>query len=240
MQVFFISLFFVFSIPTFAQEEDTMKVSVFLKDLNALKTERDNAVKLCDSFKKVNQEIYKRDSVNSIRINSLEQENDSLDTLLTKLHVDYEKSNKKLANIVSNFLYIAYEAYSVDNIAIPAFEAITIPSLREKNEIKYNLLKCYKQDIQSFLNFIKEVKAEYKNNPFASKSSDVKNAFIQKLHHQVFYKNYVKYDRWRETYLGKRIVKVENELKNSSGSKKPNFDSIESELNNCLKSEEEL
>lgn len=220
--------------PSFAQkEEDTLKVSVLLKDFNTLKTERDSAVYLCDSINKVNQSVCER-------INSLKQEIASLNTQFTKLHDDYVVSNKKLANIASNFLFIAYEAYSVDNIAIPAFEAITIPSLREKNEIKYNLLKRYQQDIQSLLNFLNEVKAEYKNNPFASKSSDVKNTFIQKLRNQDFYKNYEKYDRWRETYLGKQIVKVENVLNNSGGSKKPNFDSIENELKNCLKSAEEL
>lgn len=219
------------SISSLAQEEkdnvnETDTISLY--EFNTLKEERDSAVQNYNSLLHLYNAVCKRDSMNSIRI-------DSLQTSLNYLNANNENVNKKLANIASNFLYIPYEAYSIEKIAIPAFEAISLSSLRKKNEIKYTLLKNYQQDILSLLNFIHETKESF-NNPFASKTSDTKNLYINKLHAQNFYKTYIQYSDWKSTYLGKKITKIESILVNSNGAKKPNFDEIENELSNCLKS----
>ena len=230
------------SISSLAQEEkDNVNEidSVSLNDFNTLKEERDNAEQKYKSLLHSYNDVCKRDSMNSIHITSMNQKVDSLQALFNNLNADYENANKKLANIASNFLYIPYEAYSVEKIAIPAFEAISVSYLREKNEIKYILLKNYKEDIISLLGYIKSVKEKY-NNPFASKTPEVKNQCLNQLHNQQFYRSYIQYNDWKATYLGRQIIKVESILKSFSGSNQPNFDSIEKELNNCIKSTEAL
>ena len=57
------------------------------------------------------------------------------------------KSDKALISMASNFIYIPYEAYSVDSIAIPAYESVQDLILKLQYEIRYQLLKNYKEDV---------------------------------------------------------------------------------------------
>ena len=70
-----------------------------------------------------------------------------------------------LVNIISNFLYIPYEAYSIEKIAIPASNNIFDERLKHKQKIKFDLLKSYQNDIRSLMQFLKETQEDLKK-PF--------------------------------------------------------------------------
>ena len=146
------------------------------------------------------------------------------------------KSDKCLISVASNFLYLPYEAYSVNNIAIRSFETISDEGMKKEYSIRYKLLKSYKDDILCFLNFLITQKEEL-NKPFTKNAEDA----IQSLRQLQFYIVYHKYDDWEATFLGKKILTVEKQLKLfNGGTHKANFDLIISELQNCIETEKDL
>ena len=147
-----------------------------------------------------------------------------------------ELANKKLVNIASNFLYIPYEAYSIQEIAIPAFKAVTDKQLLQKHQIKLVLLENYQQDIRDLLEFIShDVKKEL-DNRFARDLNTLEKQFLEKG----FYLRYSQYEDWKNTYLGKIIYDVDEKMKSYNGFPKPDFTSITKELNQCLETIKDL
>ena len=165
----------------------------------------------------------------SIKIDSLVAKTKEM----SKMTVSLENSDIYLFNIASNFLYIPYEDYSINEIAIPVCESIRNKELIEQNSVKYNLLKEYKNHINQLLSFLEQSKVKKqvnKPNPFDKNKSDANN-LISELKKQDFYIQYLKYEDWPNTYLGKTIKRVEKLLKN------PNEEEIETiinQLTNCI------
>ncbi len=160
---------------------------------------------------------------------------DSLSThdALKNMQEQYLKSEKALISMASNFIYIPYEAYSIDSIAIRSFESVTDKSLKEKYRIRYTLLKNYKKDIIAFVAFLKQQQGELARNPFRNDANDV----VSLLHQQPFYISYQQYEDWTSTFLGGKILFVEKQLKSFKKSTKLNFGDIIDNLEKCLKTE---
>lgn len=245
-----ILLFITFALPAAVLAQETPDsiipienkvemVSISLNDLTKLKSERDQAVNRLRELTSSYITVYRNDSIKSGRIITIEAKVDSLKESYEKIKSNNDKANKSLINIASNFLYIPYEAYSIEKIAIPAFEIVSDRELREKHAVGYKLLKNYQRDIRALLSFIKQAK-EKLNAQWALRTPDVKNGVLNDLQAQGFYTSYKEYKEWQETFLGKQIVKVENVIKTCSDSNKPVFDDIEIQLNNCLNSINDL
>lgn len=143
------------------------------------------------------------------------------------------KSDKCLISVASNFLYIPYEAYSIDSIAIRSYETVSDKELKQKYYIRYSLLKSYRDDISNLVKFLTKQQNELNNNPF---NKDAKEA-INALHGQSFYVTYLRYDDWASTFLGSKIVDVEKQLKSFNGKTKIDFSEIINRLQSCLKNE---
>lgn len=181
------------------------------------------------------QKIIQKDSF-SIRqknahIFNLKADSLSTHKALVKAQEQFLKSEKALISMASNFIYIPYEAYSIDSIALRSFESVADKSLKEKYRIRYTLLKNYKQDIADFAAFLKLQQKELSKNPFRNDANDV----ISLLHQQPFYSTYQQYDDWASTFLGSKIAFVENQLKLFKKSTKLNFEETISILEKCLK-----
>ena len=146
-----------------------------------------------------------------------------------------EISNKKLVNIASNFLYIPYEAYSIEKIAIPAFKAVTDEQLLHTHRIKLALLENYQQDIRDLLTFISDIEKEL-GNRFAKDLKDLEQRYIK----TDYYLRYNQYDDWKNTYLGKKINYIDAKMKSYNGSNKPDFTSTKKELNQCIETTNNL
>lgn len=224
------------------QSSREMNVSISIEDLSRLENEKRHAIQSIDSLQKLNR-------VNKEKLTKIESENVllkskyvSLKSQCDSLQIQYDvlvsgqvNANKKLVNIASNFLYIPYEAYSIQEIAIPAFRAITDPQLIKKHQVKLVLLENYKQDIEDVLAFISDIEKEL-GIPFTKDLKSLEQRFLK----MNFYIRYSQYDDWRNTYLGKKLVYIDNKMKSYDGHNKPDFSSIKNELNQCLKSIENL
>lgn len=238
--ILFISLSFVASaqeksdITSTIQSESEVMVSISACSLYRLENERNQAVQERNKLQESCAKLLKQDSVNTKKLNDLEPKYNLLKSEYDLLAKSQELANKKLVNIASNFLFIPYEAYSIQEIAIPAFKAVTDKQLLRKHQIKLTLLENYQQDIRDLLEFISNVEKEL-CMPFAN-LKDLEKQFLEKE----FYLRYNQYESWKNTYLGKIIDSIDAKMKSYNRTNKPDFTSIKNELNQCLETIKDL
>ena len=146
------------------------------------------------------------------------------------------KADTCLISVASNFIYIPYEAYSVKEIAIPAFQMVSDGELKVKYKSRYELLLKYKEHIVEFISCLTEMK-KVLSNPFAKDANDAINV----LHAKRFYVVYQAFEGWESTFLGSRIMAIEKQLKGYKGTaNKVDFDKVANELQKCLNTENNL
>lgn len=222
---------------------DNMEVKISMSQL----TELENAKKLAEGrLNSANKRILKQElklSNDSVTIGKLKAHISKLraDSLanhntVNGLKKQILKADTCLINIASNFIYIPYEAYSVNEIAIPAFQMVSNEVLRTKYKSRYELLSKYKDHIMEFISCINEMKKVLENR-FVKDGNDAINI----LHAKQFYSTYHAFEDWESTFIGARILAIEKQLKVY---KRPNgkvdFDKIATELQECLKTENNI
>ena len=156
---------------------------------------------------------------------------------IQNLKKELEATNIWLVNVASNFLYIPYEAYSVELIALPAFEAVTDRMLREKHNVRYDLLKNYKKHVEELRDFLVNLERELK---FAGKYEAM--GALTKMKQSSFYSAYQRLGEvMKDVYIGKKVLEVERQLEVFDGNTHGlNVKDIIDELNACLKTQEGL
>mgnify|MGYP000761575196 FL=1 len=240
------ALLMIISLPVFSQTgNDTIlsiskttpiQVSISIDDLNALKTENDSLKSQLSIVNEKYQKLVVTSEKDKSKLSKLEIDLNHLKSDTTRLYVAQREADKRLVNIASNFLYIPYEAYSIEKIAIPAFKAIVNDRLRHEHHIKYELLCNYRKDIESILSFI-EFACNELQKPFVKDA----NEFLLQFHNQPFYQSYQNYPEWSDTYLGGKISLIDKQLKEFDGNQhKVDFTALKEELNKCLKTIEAL
>lgn len=169
---------------------------------NALKVLlRDSQKETESKDREISKLQHKIDDLQNITIKHLEESNDTL--------------QRRLISMASNFLYIPYDEYSIQEIAIPAFLSTkgTTAYIRYQNRLP--LLQNYKSDIESLINSLSHMEKDfgvsltlYRNN----KASE----HLNNLQASPLYKRYTSYDDWENTYLGEQIRIVYTILKSPS------------------------
>lgn len=208
---------------------------ISLRECTALPSKKDSLEKIFDDLQNRCNALLIRVSLLSDDSIRLRRTVDSLESRNETLLKSIRKSDTCLVNIASNFLYIPYEAYS-DSIAILAFESVTDSDLKQEHKVRYNLLKDYRNDLHGLLEFLKQVDTKLRN-PFVRDAVDLVNA----LHIQQFYLKYQLYDDWKCTYLGNKMVFIENQLNAYNGKDvKVDFSELIKELQLCLDTIDDL
>lgn len=245
MKILFSVLFLSLSLVTHAQEKGDsvskdqekieMNVSISVEDLSRLENEKKQAVQNSRSLLQSYNQLRQQDSVNTRKLKEIELKYNSLKMDYEAMVKSQKNANDKLVNIASNFLYIPYEAYSIQRIAIPAFTAVTDPQLIQKYQVKLALLENYQKDIEGVLLFISAIEKEL-GNIFAKDLKSLNRQFEG----TDFYLRYSQYGDWENTYLGKKLKYIDVKMKSYNGGNKPDFTSIKKELNQCLESVKSL
>ena len=144
-----------------------------------------------------------------------------------------DKYLRKLISIASNFLFIPYEKYSIDDVAIPAFETAKGTEYYTKYNIRLTLLKNYKADTDALIKFLTAHQNEARNHTYdlSSWASSLRSEFSS----MQLVRSYREYgEGWDETYLGKVIYSILDTLNNTDG---PNAaQKIDSKFTSLLKS----
>lgn len=234
------------------QKADSTQVQISLAYLLKIENENSSLKKQLEEKIKHNDGLRKDSADCADKLSKLEKDVErlKLDTInlyrkqretdekLLKADEKLLNADKKLVNIASNFLYIPYEAYSIERIAIPAFEAVTNETLKQEHQVKYNLLRSYKTDLENVLSFIDDAEKRLKAT-FVT-SEDAKDV-ISKLRGAPFYQSYRNYSDRDNTFLGGKLSFLEKQLNKFDGrSHRIDFDTIKEELKRCLKTVEEL
>lgn len=218
-------------VDSLSKDKNKTEMSVFISvdNLSRLENEKKQAVQNNKDLQQAYDQLQKQDSVKTCELNKIRTEYNALKSNYDAVVKSQEISNKKLVNIASNFLYIPYEAYSIEKIAIPAFKAVTDEQLLHKHHIKLALLENYQQDIRDLLTFISDIEKEL-GNRFAKDLKVLNQRYIN----TDYYHRYNQYDDWKNTFLGKKINYIDAKMKSYNGSNKPDFTLIKQELNQCL------
>jgi len=222
---------------------DNMEVKISMSQL----TELENAKKLAEGrLNSANKRILEQeiklsnDSVTigklKARISNLRADSLAIHNTVNGWKKQLLKADTCLINVASNFIYIPYEAYSVKEIAIPAFQMVSDEGLKVKYKSRYELLLKYKEHIVEFISCLTEMK-KVLSNPFAKDANDA----IKVLRTKHFYAAYRAFEGWESTFLGSRIIAIEKQLKDYKGpTSKVEFDKVANELQECLKTENNL
>lgn len=160
------------------------------------------------------------------QIKKLKKNNDSLISQIDTAYICLEA-------ISYNFLYIPYEAFSIKNIAIPAFNAINDPYIKEAGKVKFSLLQSYETDIKELLVCYRKIEDELDLSYDGIE-------YVEKIKGTDVYNNYNKYDDWENTYLGKNILLAISRMESFTRKNKTSLKDLIAELEKCLKTEEDL
>ena len=222
---------------------DNMEVKISMSQL----TELENAKKLAEGrLSSANKRILEQeiklsnDSVTigklKARISNLRADSLAIHNTVNGWKKQLLKADTCLINVASNFIYIPYEAYSVKEIAIPAFQMVSDEGLKVKYKSRYELLLKYKEHIVEFISCLTEMK-KVLSNPFAKDANDA----IKVLKTKRFYAAYRAFEGCESTFLGSRIIAIEKQLNEYRGqTSKVDFDKVANELQECLKTENNL
>lgn len=219
-----------------AHADNEVEIKIGMRDLEKLKSERDSAMANYKALLSQYSKTVKNDSALAAQLQTARTECATFKFKCGELQQAQRKASVCLFNIASNFLYIPYEAYSVENLAIPAFEAVTDEEIKTQHSVNYVLLKSYQADVKQLLSFITSVEKEL-GNPFAKNADEQ----LRNLHNLPAYINYKQYNEWKDTWLGKRLCKVEAALRNFKGDRSQlKFGTIKKELQDCLDTTNDL
>lgn len=234
-----IALLFLFPLMVNAQNKaDSVKVGEFPSEQNELTALENKKEETAYYYKKLKQQydsLLLKCQTETEDLSKLKEECSALQKENAEYKEKLKKADKALSSTASNFLYIPYEAYGVEKIAIRAFETISDDALRQKHEIDYRLLKNYQTDIRDLYSYLQQVKEKLSSNPFGLKGNGA-SSLLQNFRQETYCIRYHEYEDWAETYMGKLIIRVEYQLK----SNKANFDEIIDELEKCLKTVDNL
>ncbi len=210
----------------------SIDVPVMKPDTVALYIE---AIRLIDSLTVANGSL--KNTIDTLRSDSLFYVSQIAHDkeVISNLQEQILSADTSLISLASSHLYFPYDAYCVKEMAIPGFEKVYSKELKEKYSIRLLLLKNYQYHIESMVAFLNSIGAVLKN-PFV-KSGD---EFIESLKGQTFYMDYMGMEDYEDTYLGSKIKLVIQRLEQHGLSYKASFDDIIEELENCLKTENEL
>lgn len=152
------------------------------------------------------------------KLGLVQKENEILKKKIEAAEKRTESVEKSLITMASNFLYVPYEAYGVEEIAVKAFEAVQNPELKQKYNQRYVLLKNYQNHLREFKAYLERVQKACKGafQATATEFIDPVDPSVSPelvLKRQPFYIEYVKYKEYKDTFIGGLIQKTEEILK---------------------------
>ena len=157
------------------------------------------------------------------------REKEELQRKLTAADERVTSIERSLITMASNFLYIPYEAYGVEEIAIKAFESVQSPELKKKYQQRYILLKNYQQHLKDFRDYLVRVQKACNGTFQATATEFIDDPTVSPslvLKKQLFYIEYVKYDGYKDTFIGGLILKTEAILRAHTKQKRANLQGV--------------
>ncbi len=142
-------------------------------------------------------EVKDREITNlNIKIDDLQN------TTIKRLEASNDTLQRRLISMASNFLYIPYDEYSIEEIAIPAFLSTKGTSAYTRYQNRLPLLQNYKSDIASLVESLTQIEKDLEWGIVRNQKA---NEHLNNLKISPLYQRYSSYDDWENTYLGGQI-----------------------------------
>lgn len=132
---------------------------------------------------------------------------DSVEILAGKI----KNQDEGLLTIATNSLFLPYNPVLINQIAIPAFDAVTTSGAKEKFAVRRNILANqvkYVNELHAFLELQNKTLSKIPTPLGWPSPSEI----LKKFHNLRIYKDYIQVPNWETTYLGKFLVRVEKEI----------------------------
>lgn len=153
------------------------------------------------------------------RVKELESKNDSL------LRV--------MISMASNFIYIPYEQYSIEQIAIPAFQSTQNSALYDEYRIRLEMLQSYRADVEFLVGYLTPAIEELSIGLTALREQKAQE-YASKLTLSATYLRYTRYDDWKATFLGRVMSEILADLKSPSAETASKLGTIRDNLSKTL------
>lgn len=160
------------------------------------------------------------------------------ETKIKHIEASNDSLQRWLVTVASNFLYIPYEEYSIEKIAVPAFLATKGTPAYHRSVDKLPLLQNYKDDMSSLIDFLRISEEEYAWCVGEKMRADKANEQLGKLSLLTMYSRYSTYKDWKNTFLGKEIISIQNKLKAPTKETPEQLSKIRKKLERVLNNEE--
>ena len=213
------------------QKKDSLeKLGKRISDLERTNDKLRAKINLSDSL---SSELQKK----QVNLSKLQNEISTLRQRNDKLESQIEETDESLERIASNFLFIYYEAFSIEYIAIPAYNAISSNNLKNEGRMKYTLLLNYKKDVHELDSLYKVIEEDLVDEYTFSGEGH-----ISEIEGSEAYKRYSNsgYSKWGNTYLGKNMLTAISILKKFTPENRKTLKALIAELEKCIATEKEL
>lgn len=152
---------------------------------------------------------------------------------IKRLEASNDTLQRRLISMASNFLYIPYDEYSIEEIAIPAFLSTKGTSAYTQYQNRLPLLKNYKEDIACLINFVNQASKDL-SIPLTAMRETKARENLSILSSMPLYIRYSQYDDWENTYLGIQICLIEKCLNSPTENTSKQLDNYKKKLESLL------
>lgn len=167
-------------------------------------------------------------------VNNLSKEFQKRDKDYDRLQKEFENlkeksiaADKHLIDMAANFLFIPYEQYSIEKIAIPAFSFVQSQDLKQEYGDRLKFLRSYQQDLRDLADFLKL--------PGIGRTKISAGSALDKLKALSVYREYHEYDWLNESFLHSKMNDIEKRLNRVFQTGSPiEFSDITNELQRCI------
>lgn len=206
----------VFTQKVYSQENADTIISTRTPEVNLLDSivRAENAVQIDSligansALKELLRESQKEIETKNREVTDLKRKIEDLQSITIKrLESSNDTLQRRLISMASNFLYIPYEEYSIEEIAIPAFLSTKGTPAYTRYQNRLPLLQNYKSDIESLINSLSQMEKDLAIGLTAMRNQKA-NEHLNNLQVSSIYQRYTSYDDWENTYLGGQIQKI--------------------------------
>jgi hypothetical protein len=199
---------------------NTLKLDSLINENTALKGLLKSAQK--------ETEMKERDIIN------LQRKVDDLQNITIKrLEASNDTLQRRLISMASNFLYIPYDEYSIEEIALPAFLSTKGTPAYVRYQNRLPLLQNYKDDISSLITFLTQAEKDLSIG-FTRFREDKAKEHLSNIQTLPLYLRYSSYDDWKNTYLGTQICTIKKYLQTPTDGTSNQLKAIRTKLERLL------
>ena len=195
----------------------------------------DSLIRVNSALKGLLRESQQEADSKNQEITTLKREIENLKSItIRRLEASNDTLQRRLISMASNLLYIPYDEYSIEEIAIPAFLSTKGTPAYTRYQNRLPLLQNYKSDVASLVNSLSQMEKDLEIGLTALRNQKA-NEHFNNLQGSSIYLRYTSYDDWENTYLGGQLHSILELLKSPTQQTSSKLKTIRTHLESLLK-----